>query len=117
MATYVYNPANRWRHLLVAAVTGIVLMSGASAQATADVPWKVSLYGGPYSGFVLCPSIGSTTARGAVRNCLVRVGAGAPAFDTFKVTGSPVCKTTHKATSSLGTGYVYTTAYPHPGCS
>jgi hypothetical protein len=87
-----------------------------TAQADTNLTWRVKIYGGPFNGTIICPAISSTTARGAVRNCLVRFG-GAPPYATFQVTAKPVCRTTHVATTGSRTGYIYTTAFAHPGCA
>lgn len=84
---------------------GLSLAILASPAGAADVKWVVAFSS---DGKVVpgCSAIMSTTARGAVRNCLVKFMGNIP-FENFVVTAKPVCQTTHKATSVLGTGFVY----------
>ena len=88
---------------LVAVALGVATSSGA-VQAAPTV-WQVFAYPSR-AAIAPCKAVNSFTARGAVLKCFSKVGIGLPFTDAV-VTAAPVCQTTHVATSTLGTGYVY----------
>ena len=81
-------------------------MAAGPAAAQINVPWVIQVMPARTPA-VGCQGVISTTARGAVQRCLAKVGVTPIQFADFVVTAAPVCKTTHVAISSLGTGYVY----------
>lgn len=98
---------NSARILAVAgAVIGSVAISG-TVQAQ-NVPWQVVVMPArtPISN---CRNVISQTAREAVQRCLAKAGIVLP-FADYIVSAAPVCKTKYAATSTKGTGYVYSQA-------
>ena len=99
-------------HRIKPVLSRLALLGGSAAALAAgpaaaqNVPWGIRVVP------ARTPAVGcrggiSTTARGAVQRCLAKVGVTPIQFTDFAVTAGPVCKTTHVAISSLGTGYVY----------
>jgi hypothetical protein len=90
----------------LALLGGIAAALAAGPAAAQNVPWVIQVF--PARTLAVgCQGVISTTARGAVQRCLAKVGVTPIPFTDFAVTAGPVCKTTHVAISSLGTGYVY----------
>jgi hypothetical protein len=102
-------------HPIKPVLSGLALLGGIAAALAAgpaaaqNVPWAIQVIPatGPRTPAVGCQAVISTTARGAVQRCLAKVGVTPLLLTDFVATAAPVCKTTHVATSSRGTGYVY----------
>jgi hypothetical protein len=90
----------------LALLGGIAAALAAGPAAAQNVPWAIQVMPARTPA-VGCRAVISPTARGAVERCLAKVGVTPIQFTDFVATATPVCKTTHVAISSRGTGYVY----------